>query len=46
MTTPDAVDATNRDREVAGTMAAAAVAWLSALEPDQRAAAHWAPRRG
>jgi len=43
MTTADAVDAASADREVAGTMAAAAVAWLSSLDPDQRVQAHWGP---
>lgn len=29
------------DREVAGRMAAAAVAWLESLAPDERSAAQW-----
>jgi hypothetical protein len=41
MTTADAVDTTDRAREVAGEMAAAAGAWLASLAPHQRTEAHW-----
>jgi hypothetical protein len=41
--TADAVDTASADREVAGTMAAAAAAWLSSLDEDQRVQAHWGP---
>ena len=41
MTTDDAADVGSPDREVAGAMSAAAAAWLSSLDPDQRAEASW-----
>jgi hypothetical protein len=43
MTTADAPQPGAPDRSAAAAMAAAAVAWLAALEPDQRAQAHWGP---
>jgi hypothetical protein len=43
MTTADAVEVKDPHRDVAAAMAAAAVAWLSSLQPDQRAEAHWGP---
>jgi hypothetical protein len=43
MTTAGALHDTPPRTGVAGAMAAAALAWLSSLEPDQRAQAHWGP---
>jgi hypothetical protein len=41
-----AVEGTTPDRDVAEQMASAAIAWLSSLEPEQRAQAQWAPPGG
>ncbi len=41
MTTDDAVDAETAERVAAEAMSTAATAWLSSLDPDQAAQAHW-----